>query len=63
MEFEVVPGDLVKYADSSGDEHLGVVLSQDFWHDQGGAYGMWEILSGTGIVVWLPNDAFEVING
>jgi len=51
----------VKYTDSSG-QHLGVILGQDFWHDQGGAYEMWEILSGVGRVVWLPGDALEVIS-
>jgi hypothetical protein len=55
------PGNLVKYTDSSG-QHLGVILGQDFWHDQGGAYEMWEILSGVGRVVWLPGDALEVIS-
>ena len=51
----------MKYTDSDG-QHLGVILGQGFWHDQGGAYEMWEILSGAGRVVWLPSDALEMIS-
>jgi hypothetical protein len=54
-------GVLVKYKDSVGN-HVGILLGQDTWHDQGGPYEVWEILSRGGSVVWLPADAFEVIN-
>ena len=54
------PGDLVKYADSVG-QNVGVLLGKGTWRDQGGPYEMWEILSDKDKFIWLPEDAFEVI--
>ena len=58
---EPICGDLVKYKNSIG-EWIGILLGRDTWMDQGGPYEMWEILAASGLVVWLPADAFEVIS-